>query len=103
MVDGKVSFGQIKEPVALIIQAVVGLGGHGEICRMLGIDDPVQASVQAILKERRRNGCSRFCSQVGYQGQFRKSQRRFSNRCVLALPLVGKEGKNLVFLDWSAN
>src|SRR5215470_4534960 len=99
MVDGEVSFRQIKEPVALIIQAVVGLGGHREICRMLWIDDPVQATVQAVLKERRWNGCSRLRSQAGYQGQFRQSQGQFSNRCVLALPLVGKEGKHLISLN----
>src|SRR5579864_1438660 len=67
VIDGEVSFCQIKEPVALVIQAVVGLSGNGEVCRMVAVDGPVEPSVDAVLKKRGRDGRGGLRSQAGYQ------------------------------------
>ena len=55
VVHGEVSFRRVKCGAALVIQAVVGLRGNGEVGRMLAVDGVVETTVDAVLEERRRH------------------------------------------------
>src|SRR5438309_11879909 len=60
MVFCKVAVGQISSSVRLIIQTVIGLRVVGNVGAVLLVDEPVRASVVAILEEWTRDSSNRF-------------------------------------------
>ena len=76
MVFCKVAVGQISSSVRLIIQTVIGLRVVGNVGAVLRVDEPVRASVVAILEEWTRDSSHRLSRKSGPSGKRQFGERR---------------------------
>src|SRR6478735_4041125 len=70
---------------------------------MIGVECVIEAAIEAVLEKRRWNRGSRLCAQRGHERQLLECRGRFSDRGMLALPFIGEESEEFVFLDWTAD